>query len=61
VAGQTPVAADGLAGIRRIFGAVLNIRLCLFSVELPGIELTPEIALTCGNAGFRYAKRHEST
>jgi len=30
-------------------------------VELPGIEPTTEIALSSGNAGFRYVKRREST
>ena len=32
-----------------------------FSVELPGIEPGPEIALTCGNAESEYQKRREST
>jgi hypothetical protein len=32
-----------------------------FSVELPGIEPVAKIALTWGNAGFRYARRREST
>ena len=31
------------------------------SVELPGIEPAPEIALNSGNAGIPYAKRREST
>ena len=31
------------------------------SVELPGIEATTKITLTCGNAEFEYAKRREST
>ena len=32
-----------------------------FSVELPGIEPSAEIALTCGNAESDDAKRREST
>jgi hypothetical protein len=32
-----------------------------FVVELPGIETAGEIHSTCGDAGFDYAKRREST
>jgi hypothetical protein len=32
-----------------------------FSVELPGIEPSPKISLTCGNIEFCDAKRREST
>jgi hypothetical protein len=29
--------------------------------ELPGIEPAPKMGLTCGNVGFDYAKRRETT
>ena len=32
-----------------------------FSVELPGIEPAPKMAVTCGNAGLGYAKVREMT
>jgi hypothetical protein len=33
----------------------------LSRVELPGIEPGPEIALSCEDTGFEYAKRREMT
>jgi len=32
-----------------------------FSVELPGIEPTPEMVVNCGNVEFNYAKRRQMT
>jgi hypothetical protein len=34
---------------------------CIFSVELPGIELGTEKALSCGDAELVYVKRRETT
>ncbi len=34
---------------------------CIFPVELPGIEPATEMALTCGNAEFQYARQRETT
>ena len=34
---------------------------CIFLVELPGIELGTEIALTCGNVESDDAKARETT
>ncbi|MGO9041571.1 MAG: hypothetical protein ACLQIK_08000 [Mycobacterium sp.] len=33
----------------------------IFCVELPGIEPSAEIAVSCDNTGFDYAKRRETT
>jgi hypothetical protein len=46
---------------RELVVGSVNRQVKTLSVELPGIEPFQEIALTCGNAGFEYAKRRELT
>jgi hypothetical protein len=42
-------------------GQDLDLLTSSFSVELPGIEPAPKIAVSCGNTEFDYAKRRKTT